>query len=122
MTKVVRFVRRSVQLFAELAPQLERDSAAVLRTQLLEGGLSDLITAFQHLAEVIFPRLPNSASVRLRRNLFQNLADGSAAWTHAGGRSFTSIVDSTELAEMERLFQQRHLLEHREGFVDQGYI
>jgi hypothetical protein len=89
---------------------------------LMEGGLSDLVTAFQHLAEVLFPRLPGAAGVRLRRNVFQNLTDGSAAWVSAGGRPFASFLAAPEMAELERLCQQRHLLEHREGFVDQPYL
>lgn len=115
-------VRRSVALFRDIASKLERDDAALLRTQLLEGGLSDLVTAFQHLAEVIFPRLPSAAGVRLRRNVFQNLVDGSAVWGSGGGRVFAAILGSHEMADLERLFQQRHLLEHREGFVDQSYL
>jgi hypothetical protein len=115
-------VRKCVEVFAALAPTLGPDDAAMLSTQLLEGGVSDLVTAFQHLAEVLFPRLSGSATVRLRRNQFQNLGEGSTAWATAGGRAYSAIMTTGELAEMERLFQQRHLLEHREGFVDQSYL
>jgi hypothetical protein len=115
-------VRKTVDLFAELGASLDRDDAAILRTQLLEGGLADLVTAFQRIAEVIFPRLPNAANVRLRRNVFQSLTEGSATWRDGGGRAFDAIMTVDELAEMGKLFQQRHLLEHREGFVDQPYI
>jgi hypothetical protein len=115
-------VRKTVDLFSELASKLDRDDAAIFRTQLLEGGLADLVTAFQHVAEVTFPRLPNAANVRLRRNVFQALTEGSTAWRDAGGRGFDAIMTVDELADMGKLFQQRHLLEHREGFVDQQYI
>jgi hypothetical protein len=120
--QTVARVRKSVVLFADLDTKLGRDDAALLRTQLLEGGLSDLVTAFQHLAEITFPRLPGATGIRLRRNVFQNVGDGSAVWVSGGGRAFTSILDATEMTDLERLFQQRHLLEHRDGFVDQTYL
>lgn len=115
-------VRKSVDIYLELASTLNRDDAALLRTQLLEGGLSDLVTAFQHLAELKFPKLPAAAGVPLRRNVFQNLTAGSAAWASAGGRAFDAILNDEELADAKRLFQQRHILEHREGFVDETYL
>lgn len=115
-------VRRSVGVLNELAATLDRDEISLLRMQLLEGGLSDLVTAFQHLAEVIFPRLSVSTGVKLRRNVFQNLTEGTAVWHAAGGRPFADTLSDIELADAERGFQQRHLLEHRDGFVDQSYI
>jgi hypothetical protein len=120
--QTVSRVRKSVALFAELSPKLDRDGAALLRTQLLEGGLSDLVTAFQYLAEALFVCLPGSATVRLRRNQFQSLTEGSTAWVNAGGRAFTLSMTPSEMADLERLFQQRHVLEHRDGFVDQSYL
>lgn len=74
------------------------------------------------MAEVIFPSLPGAAAVKLRRNLFQNLTEGSTAWASSGGRAFSKTMNATEMADLERLFQQRHLLEHRDGFVDQPYL
>lgn len=115
-------VRKTVDLFSQLATNLDRDDAAIIRTQLLEGGLADLVTAFQRVAEVTFPRLPSATGVRLRRNVFQSLADGSTAWRDGGGRAFAAIMTVDELEEMGKLFQQRHLLEHCEGFIDQACI
>ncbi|HVV82903.1 MAG TPA: hypothetical protein VHE35_07470 [Kofleriaceae bacterium] len=120
--QTVARVRKSVTLLGELAPTLSRDDLAVLSSQLLEGGLADLVSTFQHLGELLFPRLPGAAGVRLRRNVFQNLVDGSAVWVAAGGRAFAAMVDAADLDDLERLFQQRHVLEHREGFVDQSYL
>lgn len=120
--QTVARVRKSVVLLGELTPTLTRDDAALLGRQLLEGGLADLVTAFQHLGEVLFPRLRGATAVRMRRNVFQNLTDGSSTWVAAGGRPFAAMIDVSEMGDLERLFQQRHLLEHREGFVDQSYI
>jgi len=120
--QTVERVRKSVALLGELASGLSRDDVAILRRQLLEGGLADLVSAFQHLGEVLFSRLPRASAVRLRRNVFQNLADGSSSWSMAGGRPFAAMVDANEMTDLDRLFQQRHVLEHREGFVDQAYL
>ena len=74
------------------------------------------------MAEVLFVRSPNAATTRPRKNVFQNLPDGSALWRTAVGKGYEDLLTPTEMADLFRLFQQRHLLTHCEGIVDQGYI
>src|SRR5687768_14120166 len=57
-----------------------------------------------------------------RMNVFQNLAAGEQLWTGAGGTAYTAILDAGEMAELRRLFQQRHLLQHQQGIVDARYL
>jgi hypothetical protein len=47
---------------------------------------------------------------------------GSQLWLSAGGTAYSAILGAQELADLTRLFQQRHLLAHQEGMVDQAYI
>lgn len=99
----------------------DRDAAAQVRRAIIEANLGVLVMAFQRWAEAEYPRLPRSTT-KVRRNAFQSLDEGSALWEAAGGTAYARILTPTEFAELRRLFQQRHLLAHREGIVDQDYL
>ena len=87
---------------------------------LTEAGLQNVVMAFQRFAEAHYQRQPDR--IRVRRNAFQNLSEGSQLWRTAFGRGFDDHLSTTELTELARLFQQRHLLAHCEGIVDADYI
>jgi hypothetical protein len=114
-------VRSNLSLIETLVPTLDRDAGANLRTELTEGGIKSLVTALQRFAEAMYPGLPNVHATP-RRNVFQKLVEGSALWHAGGGRPYSAVLDAGEMSDLERLFQQRHVLEHREGIVDQDYI
>ncbi|MGE3703553.1 MAG: hypothetical protein AB7G08_33230 [Hyphomicrobiaceae bacterium] len=99
----------------------DRDVAETTTRLLVENGLQNAITAFQRYAEVLYatrhPSLPAP-----RRNAFQNLSEGSSLWQTASGKSYGDFLAAVELDSLARYFQQRHLLAHREGLVDEDYI
>jgi hypothetical protein len=97
-------------------PQL----GAAARTKTTENQIGNLVTAFQHLAEALYNRLPNKTS--LRRNAFQNLGEASTAWDNATGTPLTTRLNQTEWQTLSKYFQQRHVLEHQSGIVDEKYI
>ena len=43
-------------------------------------------------------------------------------WKAAFGKHYSDYVNTAELAALTRMFQQRHLLAHTQGLVDQDYI
>lgn len=86
----------------------------------VEAGLQSAVTAFQRYAEALFETQPSPP--KIRRNLFQNLDDGSRVWEAAFGSHYAAHIAANALADLHRLFQQRHLLAHKEGIVDDGYI
>jgi hypothetical protein len=90
--------------------------------ELLEQSLSRLVAAFQRLAEALFEQWPNPLRVPPRRNAFQNITEGSGLWRQVAGRGYDTMLSGMEMSDLVRLFQQRHLLQHREGIVDQDYI
>jgi hypothetical protein len=57
-----------------------------------------------------------------RKNVFQNLSESSDLWRDAVGKGYEDMLLPSELQELEALFQQRHLMAHRNGIVDQEYI
>ncbi|OLP15942.1 hypothetical protein BST81_23750 [Leptolyngbya sp. 'hensonii'] len=87
-----------------------------------ENGLVKIVSSFQRYAEACFQKLPNSGSFSIRRNLFQSLSESDAIWRSATGTGYTDILDSTEYQSLLVYFQQRHVLSHLDGIVDQQYI
>lgn len=98
------------------------DVAANVERNLVEASLGRLVSAFQRMAEATFDALPNAATFNVRPNLFQNLDDSSDLWFRAVGKRYDDVLEHGEMADLRRLFQQRHLLAHCEGIVDQRYI
>ncbi|MFC1678703.1 hypothetical protein ACFL2T_00585 [Elusimicrobiota bacterium] len=103
-----------------LEQDVGRDQAEVTCRSTVESCLSDCVGAFQRLAETIFDR--RDSAEKPRRNCFQNLAEGSNLWKAEFGCAYDRWLISDELAELDRFFQQRHLLAHREGLVDENYV
>ena len=89
---------------------------------LRENGLCKTIASFQKYAESCFFRLSNSNQFNVRRNLFQNLGESNHIWRNATNVGYTDILTAAEYHVLNIYFQQRHLLEHQEGIVDQQYI
>lgn len=114
-------IRASIDALGAIRDNIIDPDAAENTVRLVvEAGLQSAVTAFQRYAEALFAQQP--APPKVRRNLFQNLDEGSAAWKSAFGSDYTTHVDPTELTDLKRLFQQRHLLAHKEGIVDGDYI
>jgi hypothetical protein len=99
----------------------DRDVAAQVSRSLIESTLASLVMAFQRYAEALYLRLPGISSAP-RPNAFQSLDEGSRLWSEAGGRTYQAIVAPDVIERLRRMFQQRHLLAHREGVVDQPYL
>lgn len=98
------------------------DAAADSARQILENALVKLVASFERFAEASFQKLPNASGFTRRRNVFQNLSESTKLWKVATGKGYEDFLSVTELAELNVYFQQRHLLTHREGIVDQQYI
>ena len=98
------------------------DAAADAARQLLEDGLVKIVASFQRYAEARFAALPNASSFKVRKNVFQNLGDSNELWRKATGKGYEDHLVPSDLAELVVFFQQRHLLSHKEGIVDQEYI
>jgi len=69
-----------------------------------------------------FHALPNAPSFKVRKNLFQNLTESTVLWRNATGKGYEDFLTPSEMAELSLFFQQRHILAHREGIVDQDYL
>jgi uncharacterized Zn finger protein (UPF0148 family) len=100
----------------------DADAAKNTAREILENSIGRIVGAFQRIAETFFDRTPAATTTRRRKNVFQNLTEGSALWRVATGKGYEHLLTSSEMDDLLRLFQQRHLLAHCEGIVDQDYI
>lgn len=87
-----------------------------------ENGLVKIVSSFQRYAEACFLKLSNAGSFKVRRNLFQNLTESDDIWRRAVGTGYTDILTFSDYQRLSLYFQQRHVLSHLDGIVDQQYI
>lgn len=108
-------------LLSTLTESIGRDHAEDSIRQICENAVCKLVGAFQRYAEAKFTQLPNANEHRVRRNVFQNLMEGSALWSAATGVAYEQVLSPGELSDLQRFFQQRHVLSHQDGIVDRDY-
>jgi uncharacterized Zn finger protein (UPF0148 family) len=125
-SQTIETVRKSLAALPAIreAVQAAADADAAKNTtrEILESSMGRVVGAFQRIAEALFDRTPAATTRRRRKNVFQNLTEGSALWRTATGKGYEDLLTPAEMADLMRLFQQRHLLAHCEGIVDQDYI
>lgn len=112
-------IRTSASVGDVLREALDEDGAANLIRTLLEKAMQDSVMSFQRLNEQLYEQRVGKA---IRRNAFQNLDAGSALWADENGKGFSAFLSPNELEKLRVYFQQRHLLAHRQGIVDDEYI
>ena len=124
--RALEAVRKLIEMLPSLRENITAnfgvDAAQDTARQIIETGFGKLVSSFQRFAEQRFSTLPNSSNFKLRKNLFQNLSESTKLWRDATGNRYEDILSPTEMRELIKLFQQRHLLAHREGIVDHEYI
>ncbi|WP_157085062.1 hypothetical protein [Hydrogenophaga palleronii] len=98
----------------------DADAAENTARTLIESGLQNAVMAFQRFAEALFTLQVQPP--RARRNVFQNLTEGSALWATSFGNAYDAHLSKDEIGKLTQFFQQRHLLAHREGIVDEDYL
>jgi uncharacterized Zn finger protein (UPF0148 family) len=120
-SRTISGIRQSLDsLDAVRAAMPDRDTAENTARLITENGLQSVVTAFQRCAEAIFSGCPSAP--KARRNAFQNLAEGDQLWQRAFGKAYADHLLPNELSLLQRAFQQRHLLAHTQGLVDQDYV
>ena len=114
-------IRGSLGALAEVMAAIsDPDTAENMVRSVIEYGLQNTVTAFQRYVEAIYSQLEPQSNPR--RNAFQSLSRGSSLWGKATGKHYCDFLTPAELAALNQAFQQRHLLAHTQGIVDQGYL
>ena len=114
-------IRQSLGALSDVRAAIPDPDAAESTSRLIvESGLLNAVTAFQRCTEALFATLPSSPTAR--RNAFQNLAEGSQFWQAQTGKGYRDHLSDDELNRLTQSFQQRHLLAHTQGIVDEDYL
>ena len=74
----------------------------------------------QRLCESIYPKLANAQP--LKRNVFQRIDDSNALWKNICGKDYTDWLTANEYKLLIKCFQQRHILQHKDGIIDSDYL
>lgn len=97
----------------------DRDLADDTVRNIIEGSLHNLVASFQRYLDRLYEDHTGNIPPK---NAFQRLNQGSNLWKAETGRTYEKLIGITELTRLNRYFQQRHLLAHRQGVVDAEYI
>lgn len=99
---------------------IDKDEATRACDSLRINSLFDLVVAFQRLCECIYKEaMPN---VKIRKNVFQRLDDGSKLFKEALGKEYNDLISDSEYKLLIKCFQKRHCFQHNEGIVDEDYL
>jgi hypothetical protein len=94
-----------------------------LATKLVENALEDCVSAFdgfgRELCRIYMARSPTT---RLDRWTFQSLDAVRSNIQDFAGIDLSTLVPSSDWSAAVIGFQKRHLVAHKMGVVDQGYI
>ena len=118
-TQTLGTIRTAAGLGDTLRGALEPDNAEVMIRALLEKAVQDTVMSFQRLNEQLYERHCGKTA---RRNAFQSLNTGSDLWKAEIGHDYADLVGQAKVDRLRVYFQQRHLLAHQQGVVDQDYV
>lgn len=118
-TQTLSTIRTAAGLGKILNSTLGPDEAEVIIRTLFEKAIQDTVMSFQRLNEQLYERQSGKTA---RRNAFQNLDAGSYLWKAEIGDGYSDLIDQPKQEKLRVYFQQRHLLAHQQGIVDQDYI
>lgn len=117
---VEKMIESLPDIFKTLEKSFGRDKAESMCRSMLEGTLGDIVSAFQKYAEDLFKSIMPSKKVRT--NDFQIVEKGSNLFKEAINEGYNHWLSENELQDMNTLFQQRHLIEHNNGLIDERYL
>lgn len=117
--QTIAAIRTAAGMGATLRGALGPDEAEVMTRALLEKAVQDTVMSFQRLNEQLYE---NKTSKAAKRNAFQRLDSGSDLWEAAIGVTYEKLCGDASLKRLQIYFQQRHLLAHQQGIVDQDYV
>jgi Zn finger protein HypA/HybF involved in hydrogenase expression len=117
-------VQKMIESIGDIYITLEKshgkDKAESMCRSMIEGTLGDVISAFQKFAEDTYKKLMPAKKVKV--NDFQIIEKGSKLFYEASGKGYDAWLTKDEIVDANILFQQRHLIEHNHGLIDERYI
>lgn len=117
---VQKMIESIEDIYSTLQRSYGKDKAESMCRSMIEGTLGDIVSAFQKYAEEIYRRIMPTKKVRV--NDFQIIGKGSNLFEEATGKGYDSWLSRKEIEDINILFQQRHIIEHNNGLIDERYI
>ncbi len=122
LNTVRQVMAKTSEMIHALETVVDKDIARDSVRNILEDSLLRLVGAFQYFTDYSFNQKPGAANIKQRKNVFQNLNESSTLWKMLTGKGYENLLSAPDFADLERLFQKRHLIAHRNGIVDPEYI
>ena len=97
-----------------------KDVGASMINSMLEDSFGNVLAAFQSFAYEFYIKLGGKRNVKAKA--FQNLERANECFEELLGIKYSDLISDEEYEYINKIFQQRHLLEHRNGKVDQDYL
>lgn len=99
---------------------VSKDEVEVLCRSLIETSIGECVMAFQRFCEVQYSKMDSNSTPM--PNDFQRLDKGGKHWKKIFGTTYNDWISEESWERLVILYQRRHLLSHKEGFVDDKYI
>lgn len=97
-----------------------KDEAEIVTRSLIESGLVDGSVAFQKYS---FEKFRSCyPEVKCKVNDFQIVEKGNGLWEKHSNFKYENVLSKDEIGKLNLYLQQRHLLSHSNGIVDERYI
>ncbi|MDO5331662.1 MAG: hypothetical protein Q4E99_03195, partial [Bacillota bacterium] len=97
-----------------------KDSGASMTNSMLEDSFGNILAAFQSFAYELYMELGGKRTIKTKA--FQNLERVDECFEELIAIKCCDLISDEEYQYINKIFQQRHLLEHRNGKVDQDYL
>ena len=110
----------NLDLIRNALSTIDKDDSKNTCQSLIESSISELVVALQRLCESVYPKLQNSQS--LKRNVFQRIDESNSLWKNICGKDYTDWLTKDEYQLLIKCFQQRHILQHKDGIIDKDYL
>jgi len=98
----------------------DKDAAATICQSLLESSIVDIVSSLQVISEEVYSKLPNCEP--FGGTLFQNMDKADLRWHKIAQVGYDTWLLPYERKKLLMCFQQRHLLQHNAGVIDEPYL
>ena len=119
----LQILNKNLELVQKLLAMAERQESQVAQ-HLIENALEDCVSAFDGFGRETC-RVFASKAVKPEKAAeirFQNIVGARDRVTEQFGIDFAATASPTDWSHVLRAFQKRHLLAHKMGVVDEGYL
>lgn len=119
---IENFLNKSSEIKFSFHAVFSKEETESYFNQIIEEHFCKIVSLLQRYCKYLFLNRPNSSSIEIRKNLFQNLQESSVKWKELTGKGYEDILDDNLYKNLIKYFQMRHLLAHTGGIVDDTYV